>query len=55
MMASGTVQAVAAEGESESMYFVTERDLRKLERNKRKDERQRMVGGHGVSRCDPLE
>ncbi|CAI5535767.1 unnamed protein product, partial [Closterium sp. Naga37s-1] len=41
---TGVIQAVAAEGEEESMYFVTERDLRKLERNKRKDERQRMVG-----------
>ncbi|CAI5506300.1 unnamed protein product [Closterium sp. Naga37s-1] len=39
---TGVIQAVAAEGEEESMYFVTERDLRKLERNKRKDERQRM-------------
>ncbi|CAI5972021.1 unnamed protein product [Closterium sp. NIES-65] len=40
---TGVIQAVAAEGEEESMYFVTERDLRKLERNKRKEERQRMV------------
>ncbi|GJP45713.1 hypothetical protein CLOM_g5061 [Closterium sp. NIES-68] len=39
---TGVIQAVAAEGEDEPMYFVTERDLRKLERNKRKEERQRM-------------